>query len=80
MARSEMTVHSFLVLIQNDINSVSKIPVANFCYLITPQTHPGHGRCVASCNFNCAYFACPTFPESKSKVHLKLRMKLLTLV
>jgi len=75
-----MTVHSLLVLIQNDINSVSKIPVANFCHLTTPQTHPGHRRCLASCNFNCACFACPTFPESKSNVLLKLRMKLLTLV
>jgi len=29
-----MTAHSFLVLIQNDINSVLKIPVANICRLI----------------------------------------------
>jgi len=25
-----------------------KIPVANVCRLTTPQTHPGHGRCVPS--------------------------------
>jgi len=25
-----------------------KIPVANICRLITPQTHPGHSRCVPS--------------------------------
>jgi len=25
-----------------------KVPVANICRLITPQTHPGHGRCVPS--------------------------------
>jgi len=25
-----------------------KIPVGNVYRLITPQTHPGHGRCVAS--------------------------------
>jgi len=25
-----------------------KIPVANVCRLITPQTHPRHGRCVPS--------------------------------
>ena len=30
------------------LNSVLEIPVANFYCLITPQTHPGHGRCVAS--------------------------------
>jgi len=41
MARSEMTEHMFLVLVQNDINYVLKIPVANFCYLITLQTHAG---------------------------------------
>jgi len=30
------------------LNSVSKIPVPNVYRLITPQAHPGHGRCVAS--------------------------------
>jgi len=35
MARSEMT-----VLIQKS-HTLLKIPVANFCRLITPQTHPG---------------------------------------
>jgi len=50
MARSEMTEHSFLVLIQtwHRLNSVLKIPVANVCHLITRQTHPWHGRCVPS--------------------------------
>jgi len=59
-----------------------KIPVAKFCRLITSQTPPGHGRCVASLNFNCVWFAVvdPTFPESKSKVLLKLCIKFLTLV
>jgi len=52
------------------LNSVLKIPVGNFCRLITPQTHPGHGRCVASWHFNCAWFVVPTFPESKSKILL----------
>jgi len=28
-----------------------KIPVANVYRLITPQTHPGHGRCLASLSF-----------------------------
>jgi len=30
MVKSEITGHSFVVLIQNHINSVMKIPVANF--------------------------------------------------
>jgi len=61
--------------------SVLQIPVANTCRLTTPQTHPaGHGRCVASLSFNCVWFVDPTFPESKSKVLMKLRLKLLTLV
>jgi len=78
MAISEMTEYSFLVLTEYKahINSVLKIPDANFCRLINPQTHPGHGRCVASWNFNCVWFVDPTFPESKSKVLLKLCMKL----
>ena len=67
----------FLFLSKNDINSVLKIPVANFCRLITPQTYPGHGRCVASVHFNCVWFVDPIFPESKSKVLLKLCIKLL---
>jgi len=29
------------------LNSILKIPVANVCRL-TPQTHPGHCRCVPS--------------------------------
>jgi len=43
-----MTEHSFLVLIQkcHRLNSVLKIPFANVCRLITPQTHPVNGRCV----------------------------------
>jgi len=50
MAGSEMTVYLFLVLIKkrHRLNSVLKIPVANFCRLITLQTHPRHGRCVPS--------------------------------
>jgi len=50
MARSEMTEHPFFVLIQkwHGLSSVLKIPVANICRLITPQTHPGHSRCVPS--------------------------------
>jgi len=43
-----------------------KIPVAKFCRLITPQTHPGHDRCVASWNVNWVWFTDPNFPESKS--------------
>ena len=70
----------FLFLFKNDINSVLKIPVANFCRLITLRTHPRHSRCVASWNFNCVWYVVPTFPESKSKVLLKLCMKLLTLI
>jgi len=60
-------------------NSVLKIPVANFCRIITPQTHPVLGQCV-SWNFNCVWFVDPTFPESKYKVLLKLCMKLSTSV
>jgi len=30
-------------------NSVLKITVANVYRLVTPQTHPGHGRCVQWC-------------------------------
>jgi len=50
MARSEMTENNCFVLIQkwHRLNSLSNIPVANVCRLITPQTHPEHGRCVAS--------------------------------
>jgi len=70
----------FLFLSKNDINSVLKIPVGNFCHLITPQTHPGHGRCFASWNINCVWFVDQTFPESKYKVLLKLCIKLLSLV
>ena len=70
----------FLFLSKNDINYVLKIPIANFCRLNTPQSHPRHSRNVASWNFNCIWFMCPTFPESKSKVLLKLCIKLLTLV
>jgi len=72
----EMTEHSFLFLSKN----VLKIPVANVCRLITPQTHPAHGRCVSSWSFDCVWFVDATSPESKSKVLLKLCMKLSTLV
>ena len=57
-----------LFLFKTHMNSGLKIPVANFCRLLTSQTHPGHGRFVASWNINCVWFACPTFPESNSKV------------
>jgi len=45
-----MTEYSIVVPIQkrHRLNSVLEIPVANVCRLITPQTHPGHGRCVPS--------------------------------
>jgi len=33
-------------------NSVLKNLVANLFHLITPQTHPGHGRCVVSWDIN----------------------------
>jgi len=62
----------FLFLYKYDMNSVLKIQVANFCFLITAQTHLEHGRHVASWNFNCVWFVDPTFPESKPKVLLKL--------
>jgi len=55
MARSEMTGYSFLVHLKIT-NSDLKIPVANISHLIIPQTHPEHGRCVASWNFNCVWF------------------------
>jgi len=64
----------FLLLPTNDIHFVLKILVANVCRLITPQTYPGHGRCVTFLNFNCVW------SKSKSKVLLKLCIKLLTLV
>jgi len=70
-----LSIH-FLFFSKNNINSVLKILVANFCRLMTQQTHPGHDRCVASWNFNCVWFVDLTFPESKSKVLLKLCMKL----
>ena len=46
----------FLFLYKTDtlFNSAFKIPVVNNCRLITPQTHPGHGRYVASWTFNYA--------------------------
>jgi len=46
-----------------------KIPVANFYHLVILETHPGHSRCVAAWNFNCAWFADQTFSKSKSKVY-----------
>jgi len=73
-----LSIH-FLFLSRIDVKSVSKISVTNFCRL-TPQTHPGHGSCVASLNLNCVWFVDPIFPESKSKVLMKLCIKLLTLV
>jgi len=33
------------------LNTVLKIPVASVYRLITPKTHPRHGRCVASQSF-----------------------------
>jgi len=51
----------FFFLSKNDINSVLKIPLANFCRLTTPQIHPGRGKCVASRNFNCVQFVDATF-------------------
>ena len=54
-------------------NSLFQIPVANFCCLITPQTHPD-SRCVTQ-KFDHLWFVVPTFPESKSKVILKLCIK-----
>jgi len=45
-----------------------------------PVSYVTDGRCVAFYNFNCVWFVVPTFPESKSKVLLKLCMKLLPLV
>jgi len=53
------------------MNSVLKIPFANFCRLI-PFTHPRHSRCVASWNFNCVWFA---DSDSKSETLLKVCSK-----
>jgi len=52
----------FLFLSKHDIKSVLKIPIANFCRLITPQINPGHDKCVASWKFYCVWFVNPTFP------------------
>ena len=80
MAKSEMTGHLFVycsIQIWHQLcfeNSSCKL-----CGLITPQTYPWHGRCVASWNLNCVWFVDQTFPESKSEVLLELCMKLITL-
>jgi len=55
MARSEMTRHSFIVLSNYDKDCFGDSS-CKLCPLITPQTHPGHGRCVASWNFICVWF------------------------
>jgi len=70
----------FLSLSKNDISSVVTIQVGNFCRLIALQIHPRHSRCVASWHFSCVWFVISPFPDSNSKVLLKLRMKLLTSV
>jgi len=69
MARSEITEHSFFVLIQkwHMLNSVLKIPVANVYRLITPQTHPGHGWCVASWSFQLSMVCGSKFSWIKVK-------------
>jgi len=43
-----------------------EISVANFFRLITPQTHAGHSRCLASWNFDCVWVADPNFSEANS--------------
>jgi len=72
--RSEMTGYSFLFLSKNHINYVLKSPVVSFCCLTTPQIHPGlMMEEVWSPEISIyMWFADPTFPESNSKVLLKL--------
>jgi len=82
MARSDLTEHSFLVLIQkwHRLNSVLKIPVANVCRLNNWANSSWAWQVCALLSFNCVWFVAPTSPESKSKVLLKLCMKLLTIL
>jgi len=49
----------FLFLSKSDINSVLKKTFAKFCPLRTPQTYPGHDRCVKFqlCIICGAYFS-----------------------
>jgi len=61
---------NFLFLSKKDINCVLKIPVANFYRLITPQAHPGHGRCFTYWNFNCVWFTIQLFLNQSPKLPL----------
>jgi len=77
-----MTEYSFLVLIKK---SHSLCFENSSCKLLSFNDSENsfwsyNGRCVASWNSNCVWFAGPTFPESNSKVLLKLCMTLSTLV
>jgi len=49
------------------LNSVLKIPVANVYRLITPETHPGHSRCVASYSFQLCMVCGSNFSWIKVK-------------
>ena len=73
MARSEMSGHSFLVLIQKlhkfcFENSSRKLLSFNN----SANSPVGQARYVASWNFNCVWVVDPTFPLSKSEMLLKL--------
>jgi len=79
MAKSEMTGHSFLALIQKWHNLFFE----NFsCKLLSFKLHElilDMAGVLPPLNFNCVWFVDPTFPESKSKALLKLCIKLSTL-
>jgi len=69
-----MTGYSFLV-IKNHINSIFEKSSCKQLLSVTNSANSScgyNGSCVASWNFNCAWFADPTLPESNSEVFLKL--------
>jgi len=59
MGRSEMTGHSILVRIQNDINCFENSS-CKLLWLNNPQSHAGHGTCVASWNSYGVWLVGPT--------------------
>ena len=79
VARSEMTGHAFLVLI-DDINSLLKIPVAKLLSSNNSANSSWAWQVRRLLKFQLCMVCGSIFLESKSKVLLKLCMKLSTLV
>jgi len=80
MSRSALTEHSFIVLMQKCHNLCFENSGCKLLSCYKSANSSLAGGCVASWNFNCVWLVDRTFPESKSKMLLKLCLKLLTLV